>query len=115
MTQAEFARGWKLLIVQPWGWRYNKLDERGNITEESKTQLEFYYEELHRAHPEAWLFVAKTHARGDGWPSVNELQATLTSIHHRYVKALPKPKSGADACPPEVREKLAKIGVKVPA
>ena len=92
MTNFEFVKGWKLLILQPWGWLYRGLTEQGQPTEEARTQMEFYYDKLKWAHPEAWWKVAELYAQGkeekedkkgnklNQWPSVWELQ---TALGHR--------------------------------
>jgi hypothetical protein len=121
MTQAEFAKGWKLLLLQPWGWRYGRLTDQGQPTEEAKTQMEFYYDKLKWAHPEAWWKVAELYAQGkevkedkkgsrEGqWPSVWELRMALQQINHQYVRTLPAPQPVYTPCPPEVAEVLRKL------
>jgi len=118
MTRGEFAKGWKLLILQPWGWLYRGLTERGQPTEESKTQMEFYYDKLQWAHPEAWWRVAELYAqgkeerddkKGNHWPSVWELRTALQQINHQYVRTLPAPQPAYTPCPPEVCEVLRRI------
>lgn len=113
MTQAEFAKGWKLLILQPWGWRYRSLDAQGKPTEESMTQMEFYFSKLKWAHPEAWWKVADTYAQGDEWPSVSVLQQALRHLNGRYVRALPNLRTPACGMPDDVREIVERIGGKL--
>lgn len=112
MTQAEFAKAWKFLILQPWGWRYRSLTPDGQPTEESKTQLEFYYEKLKWAHGEAWLKVALDYAQGNEWPSLSELRQSLLVINRNFIKAI-KDTSTQElvTMPEEVRQKLARLGV----
>ena len=112
MTQAEFARGWKLLILQPWGWRYRGLDAQGRPTEEARAQLEVYFAKLQWAHPTAWLHVADLYAQGNEWPSVTDLLRALRQVNGRFVTALPKPtEEPSDGMPDEVRSMLDRIGV----
>lgn len=89
MTQSEFAKGWKLLILQPWGWRYRSLNSEGKPSEESRVQLELYYSKLKWATPEAWQEVVRVYVEGEEWPSIQALKTALQQINHRYVKALP--------------------------
>ena len=120
MTKAEFARGWKLLILQPWGWTYRSLTEHGVPTEESRAQMEFYFDSLKWAHPDAWIRIATLFAEGrpkvdlhgkkvDQWPSVWELRTALQQINHQYVRTLPPPQPVYTPCPPEVDEVLRQI------
>ena len=108
MTKGEFLTGWLVLTAQPWGKPY-----RGS-TPEAAIQLELYYKHVHRANPTVWVAVCEDVAQGDKWPSLSDLKFILQAnggyvlqdqkqIRHRpeYVE-----------CPPEVREKLARIGVK---
>lgn len=88
MSQGDFGKGWKLLIIQPWGWRYNQTDRLGKPTTEAQAQLEFYYDKLKWADPRAWWKTAETYAQGKEWPSVNELRTTLLSINAQFVKVL---------------------------
>jgi hypothetical protein len=111
MTQGEFAKGWKLLILQPWGWRYRSLDAHGKPTEEAMTQMEFYFAKLKWAHPEAWWQVADRFAQGGEWPSVDELRNSLRQVNGRYVKSLTGPRTGYDGgMPAEVRAMVERIG-----
>ena len=120
MTKAEFARGWKLLILQPWGWTYRSLTEHGVPTEESRAQMEFYFDSLKWAHPDAWIRIATLFAEGrpkvdlhgkkvDQWPSVWELRISLQAINHEYVQALPAPSRTYVPCPPESAEVLRRM------
>jgi hypothetical protein len=114
MTQAEFARGWKLLILQPWGWRYRAVMEDPRTrqivpSEESRMQLEFYFSKLSWAQVEAWMKVADLFAQGKEWPSVAELQQALRQVNRDYVQALPKPSATSEPMPDEVREILSRI------
>ena len=113
MTHAEFAKGWTLLILQPWGWRYRGMTDNGKPTEESKMQLEFYYDKLKWAHPEAWWKVASMIAEGTEWPSISALRQSLTYINRQYVTAITD--SRADdliPMPDEFREQLTRLGVR---
>jgi hypothetical protein len=111
MTQGEFAKGWKLLILQPWGWRYRGLDATGKPTEEAMTQMEFYFAKLQWAHCEAWWKVADMYAQGSEWPSVADLRNSLRQVNGCYVKALNAPQAGyPNGMPAEVREMVERIG-----
>lgn len=112
MTKAEFAKGWKLLILQPWGWRYRTVTAEGKPTEESQSQLDFYYDKLKWATAEAWWNVVENiYAQGEAWPSLREINHSLQSVNARFVKALPKPEVTGSAMPEEVRTQLSKLGV----
>lgn len=115
MTQTEFARGWKLLILQPWGWRYRGLDQAGRPTEEARAQLEFYFSKLQWAHPQAWLTVADLYAQGNEWPSVRDLAQALRNVNGRFVSALPRPEpENGQVMPAEVRSIVDRIGSRMP-
>lgn len=90
MTQAEFAQGWKLLINQPWGWRYRTLTD-GKPSEESRLQLELYYSKLHWATAQAWFDVVNLYVEGTEWPSIQALKQSLQQVNPRYVKTLSGP------------------------
>lgn len=113
MTQAEFAKGWKLLILQPWGWRYRSMTEQGGMTEETKTQMEFYYDKLKWAQGEAWRKVASGYAEGDRWPSLSDLRQSLSIINRHFVKAIAETSTQDRVpMPDDVRQMLAKLGVR---
>lgn len=114
MNQAEFARGWKLLIIQPWGWRYNQMDQSGQPTIAAKQQMEFYFDKLKWAQPEAWLEVVDLFARGDVWPSLEALAQALRQVNVKFVKALPKPEPQFEPMPDAVRVQLQRMGVLAP-
>lgn len=118
MTQSEFAKGWKLLILQPWGWRYRGLDQAGRPTEEARAQMEFYFAKLQWAHPQAWLKVADLYAQGNEWPSVRDLAQALRNVNSQFVTALPKPRASSDdlpkGMPAEVRSIVDRIGSRMP-
>ena len=109
MTHAEFAKGWGLLITQPRGWRYSGMSDNGQMTQESKTQLEFYYAKLKWAEGAAWIDVAERFAEGDKWPSIQELRLALQHVNSRYVKALPQPQQEFCSMPDAVRERLSRF------
>ncbi len=80
--------------------------------------MEFYYDNLKWAHPEAWWKVARLYAQGkqvsddkkvNQWPSVRELHTALQQINHEYVRVLPAPQPVYTPCPPEVTEVLRKF------
>lgn len=108
MTRAEFSVGWTLLLTQPWGWRYNKL-ENGKPTAEAIVQLDFYYAKLSWAHPDAWRHVAELYAQGNEWPSVTDLKRALQQINANFVTALPAPTDELVSMPDEVRTMLDRI------
>ena len=114
MTQSEFAKGWKLLILQPWGWRYRSLTD-GKPSEESRIQLEFYYDKLKWAHPEAWWEVAQLYAQGSEWPSIRELKHSCHAINHRFMKKIEDHREDFTPMDPKVRQMLEKIGKRMPA
>lgn len=116
MTQSEFAQGWKLLILQPWGWRYRALDQDGKPTSEAQLQLQFYFDKLQWLTGAAWLEVATLFAQGDEWPSLSALQTAGRQTNARYVKTLP-PSPAAD--PPTIGEQearaiLKRLGITLP-
>lgn len=114
MTQAEFSRGWKLLILQPWGARYRTVTTDGRPTEESKTQLEFYYDKLKFGSAEAWWKVAQLYAQGEKWPSLNELRDSLLHLNRQCMPAIPGPKVQGEGMPDKVREMIFKVGKTMP-
>lgn len=114
MPMGEFAKGWKLLILQPWGWRYRGLVEDPQTeqmipSEESKTQLHFYYDKLKWAQAAAWMQVAEVYAQGKDWPSLHELKTALQHVNAKHVTALPSPRPELVPMPEEVREKLSRL------
>ena len=71
MTREEFAKGWLLLIVQPWGRRY------AEDTDTARTQSEFYYHQVKDIAALDWWRVCEVIASGSLWPSVDEIRARL--------------------------------------
>lgn len=112
MTKQEFMQGWKLLVLQPFGLRFNQLGKDGKPTADALAQLDFYYESLKWADAQAWLKVAVLFARGEKWPSVNELRDGLRNVNGGFVKAL---SNHPEYCqmPDEVRAMIEKIGKPV--
>ena len=107
-----FGKGWKLLLLQPWGWRYRGMVEdpvtkQMTVSEEAKTQMEFYYSKLKWATGAAWMEVAQRFAEGEKWPSVQELRLALQHVNGKYVKALPEPAPQYEPMPEEVRARLS--------
>ena len=88
MTEAEFARGWRLLVLQPWGWRYNQV-KNGKPTQDSIEQLDFYYRKLGWADADSWYRVADLFAAGKEWPSIDELKQSLKSSGAKNVGYMP--------------------------
>lgn len=118
MTKQEFVKGWRLLIMQPWGWRYRSVTEAGEPTQESMDQLLFYYDKLKWAHPGAWLKVAELYAQEAEWPSVKALNTALHHENQRYVRGIEdKTRERWDEMPAEVSDMLHKIiqGKEMPA
>lgn len=58
------------------------------MTEETKTQMEFYFDKLKWAHGEAWRKVADEYAQGSEWPSLNALKQALLHVNQRFVPAI---------------------------
>lgn len=112
MSREEFTRGWRLLIIQPWGWRYNQTEADGRPTYAAREQLEFYYDRLKWAAGEVWLQVAKSYAHGDEWPSLNALILSAKQVQAQYRPALTDQRPG-DPMPDEVRAILERIGNKM--
>lgn len=111
MTRQEFKAGWRLLILQPWGWRYNQARD-GQPTPEAVAQFDLYYDALKAWHPDAWHAVARMYAEGEKWPSVGELRTSLALEQARHVPALPdRSRQQGVPMPDDVREKLARLGV----
>ncbi len=97
MTRQEFKAGWRLLLLQPWGWRYNQARD-GQPTAEAVAQLA----------------VARLYAEGKEWPSVAELRTSLALEQPRHVAALPdRSRQQGVPMPDEVRALLARIGGKM--
>ena len=110
MTRQEFMVGWSLLVLQPWGWRYNQAGPNGKPTADALGQLEFYFSELSWAHAEAWGKVARSYAKGDKWPSVQEVVTSLRHINPQFVKAIGCERVDTSCeCPPEVQAVLDKL------
>lgn len=109
MTGEQFARGWAILTVQPWGKLYRGQGPEATI------QAELYYKHLRKANPQVWLTVCESSASGEKWPSLSELKTALTLSHgweqdgQRQLTHAPE----FAECPAEVREKLARLGVNV--
>jgi hypothetical protein len=110
MTKAEFLSGWALLVLQPWGWRFNQTGKDGKPTGDALAQLEFYFEALRWAHPEAWRKVAAQFAEGSAWPSVADLRHALKQTNQRFVKPIAdRSTTEFCECPPEVAAILDRI------
>lgn len=83
MTEAEFTIGWKLLLLQPWAYRYRGVNEFREPSPDAKGQWQFYYEHLKNAAPAEWVRIATEYAKGKEWPAVDTLKRSLTSIAAR--------------------------------
>lgn len=111
MTKAEFLQGWKLLVLQDWAGRFNRIGTDGKPTPDALAQLEFYFETLSWAHPKAWLKVARAFAAGNAWPCLNDLNAALRNANGEFVQAVADHRPGVPM-PPEVREMIERLGKK---
>lgn len=110
MTKQEFVQGWKLLIMQPWGWRYKRVTDTGEPTQESMNQLLFYYDKLKWAHPNAWVKVAEVFAQESEWPSVKMLNTALQHENKRYVRGIEDQREqDGVTIPPEVHAIFSRI------
>ena len=105
MTKAEFLKPYLLLVLQPWGRRYDLR------TPEGQAQVEFYFSKLGWAHPKAWEKTVDLYAQGKEWPSVTELKRSLQHVNGQYVRAIGDDrKRRSEQMPEKVREMLEKIG-----
>lgn len=108
MSREDFGKGWRLLIIQPWGWRYNQTEADGRPSHAAREQLEFYYDRLKWADARAWLSVARLYAQGEEWPSLQALQRSLRQVHAQLHPVLTDQRPG-DPMPDEVRERLSRL------
>lgn len=110
MTKQDFFSGWQLLVIQPWGRIYNKVDENGQPARDAVSQFQMYYEALKWAQPMAWMKVARQYAAGSKWPSVDELTASLRVVNQGCVPAI-KDERKVDycECPEDVRAVLDRL------
>lgn len=115
MTKKEFLSGWTLLIVQPWGWRYNQVGHEGKPTPDALTQLDFYYEKLQGSDAQVWRQTAELYAQGKEWPCLNDLRQTLSVFQRRLIDKLPAPIQETTGMPDEVRRKIHSIGKVMPS
>jgi hypothetical protein len=113
VTKEEFLRSWKLLIVQPWGWRYNRVDQTGKPDADSLTQLDLYFSTLAWAHADAWHKTVLLYVKGKDWPSLGEVSDTLRILNKQFVMAIPD-RTVTEYCeaPPGVAEILARLKAK---
>ncbi len=110
MTKQEFLKGWKLLILQSWGRHYRQLGPDDIPTADTLTQLEFYFTQLNWADAEAWMKVATMYARGNAWPSVDDIDKSLRAVNLQFVKAIPDHSTKEfTECPAEVQVMLDRI------
>jgi len=109
MTREEFMKGWSMLVMQPWGWRYNKVGNDSRPVGDALLQLDLYFESLKWADARAWWKVAVLFARGEKWPSVNELRDGLRSVNGDFVKSLQQQPEYVEM-PAEVRAMVERIG-----
>ena len=97
MTREEFTKGWALLTIQPWGRYYDGREE----PEKAQLQFELYYAHLSFAHPDAWKDTALAFAAGASWPTLTELQQSLSRRNKAYRKELPAPDQSEELSPEE--------------
>lgn len=71
MTGEQFARGWALLTIQPWGKLYRGQGPEATI------QAELYYRHVDKANPIVWQAVCESAAMGERWPSLSDLKTAL--------------------------------------
>jgi hypothetical protein len=72
MTREEFAKGWLLLVVQPWGRPY--ADDSPTAT----VQREVYYRELATIDARTWQeFCARCAATAKEWPSLDTVRGWI--------------------------------------
>jgi hypothetical protein len=94
MTRQEFAKGWLLLIAQPWGRRYE------GDSEVATTQREFYYATFRQVSGDAWWRACCALAAHDTWPSISALRALVSPSAHpgpEAAWAMIAPKVASDA------------------
>lgn len=109
MTKPEFLAGYSLLTIQPWGKLY-----RGNGPE-ATIQAELYYRNVNRANHIIWQEVCESAASGERWPSISDLKAALQAKDGYRINGQRRLTHAPvyTTCPPEVAEKLEKLGVKL--
>ncbi len=71
MTKEQFARGWAILTIQPWGKLYRGQGPEATI------QAELYYRHVDKANPVVWQAVCESAAMGERWPSLSDLKSAL--------------------------------------
>lgn len=76
MTQDEFLKGWSLLLAQPWGARYARMEHETDRLL-SKTQADLYYREFSGADGQEWLKACSQFAKGTRWPSIDEMRVAV--------------------------------------
>lgn len=94
MTREEFAKGWILLIAQPWGRRYE-----GN-TEIAQAQREFYFNAVKSVDGPSWFSVCCSLAAKTEWPSIAAVKNLITPSGHpgpEAAWAIVAPKVASDA------------------
>lgn len=74
MTREDFAKGWLLLMAQPWGRRY------AEDTDIARVQSEFYFSRFSHVPQALWRQACERMASGDSWPSVDDLMGTMTAM-----------------------------------
>lgn len=110
MTKPEFLQGWGLLVVQPWGRCYGKVDHAGALVGEGAMQRDLYFDAVRWAQAQAWVKVAKQFASGEKWPSIDALVTALRVVNQHYVPALQDRRTPEYCeCPDEVRQVLDRL------
>jgi hypothetical protein len=95
MTKDEFLAGWALLLAQPWGARYARVESETDRLL-SKTQADLYYREFAGAEGGEWIKACTQFAKGTRWPSIDELRIS--------VRARPNPQPANPAAPCTLKE-----------
>jgi len=88
MTEVEFNAGWRLLLLQPWAYRYKAINEFGELSSDAHEQRLFYFEQLKACDGKAWLRIAKEYAKGKEWPALDTLKRSLSSVVSRSTESL---------------------------
>lgn len=101
MTRHEFAKGWMLLIAQPWGRRYE------GDTEIAATQRELYFARFSKHSAGEWFDVCAKLAEKNEWPSIgtisNVLNSRIRTGHH------PMPEEAWSIMAPVLRDEWVSI------
>lgn len=94
MTRQEFAKGWTLLIAQPWGRRYE------GDSEVAQAQREFYFQTVKLMDGNIWFQACCALAAKTEWPSVSAVTNLVNPSGHPTPEkawSLIAPKVSSDA------------------